>query len=368
VLYRPPQLDSSVQRAVRFPLAATDYGSALYLLSNISQLSSQHFGLAEESSTITGLWAASTWVPEFFAAPPTLCVAGCSTAEMMKFVRFFAAICRRAISVADLSPRLPLAIGPTLLVVGSGSPKKVLGTWRACSYHDVYIPAGRDRLQQLVCPKAIFSENADAISSWAPEALRVVLLPGNELASLTESDLEAIAAELQPKLQLFRLRSLQSKSVSGNRRCPAEVACSELGREFFSLLAGEPGIPQLLLPMVEQQRQSTAARRLLDPLALVVEVIWMPAHEENQITTSEVRQRVNALLLTRGERLEYSANEIGWKLSDLGLRRHRNSKGMVLKFSREVRKRMHGLAGQFGLKLRKVDGCEDCAPVQVIQQ
>jgi len=165
VLYRPPQLDSSVQRAVRFPLAAIDYGSAVSLLSSISQLSSQHFGLAEESSTISALWVASTWVPEFFAAPPTLCVAGCSTAEMMKFVRFFAAICRRAISVADLSPRLPLAIGPTLLVVGSGSPKKVLGTWRACSYHGVYIPAGRDRLQQLVCPKAIFSENPDAIGS-----------------------------------------------------------------------------------------------------------------------------------------------------------------------------------------------------------
>ena len=303
---------------------------------------------------------------EFFAAPPTLCVAGCSTAEVMRFFRFLAAICRRAITVADLSPRLPLPLGPTLLVVGSGSPKKVLGTWRACSYHGVYIPAGRDRLQQLVCPKAIFSENPDAISSWAPEALRVVLLPRNELASLTESDLKAIAAELQPKLQLFRLRSFHPKSAPGNHRCPAEVASSDLEREFFSLLAGEPGISNLLLPLVEQQRQSIATRRLLDPLALVVEVIWMPAHEENQITTSEVRQRVNALLLTRGERLEYSVNEIGWKLSDLGLGRQRTAKGMVLKFSLEVRKRIHGLAGQFGLRSRKVDGCEDCAPVQVV--
>jgi len=272
------------------------------------------------------------------------------------------------VTVADLTPRLPLEMGPTLLVVESDLSKKLHRTWRACSYHGVYLPAGGGRLQQLVCPKAIFSENPDAISSWATEALRVVLLPGNERAILTESDLEAIAAELQPKLQFFRLRSLQSKSALRNFRCPAEVASSELGREFFSLLAGEPGIPKLLLPIVEQQRQSTAARRLLDPLAVIVEVIWAPAHEENQITTSEVRQRVNALLLTRGERLEYSANEIGWKLSDLGLRRHRNSKGMVLKFSREVRKQIHGLAAQFGLKSRKVDGCEDCAPVQVIEQ
>jgi hypothetical protein len=263
---------------------------------------------------------------------------------------------------------LPLAICPTLLVVESGLSKKLRGTWRACSYHRVYLPAGGGRLQQLVCPKAIFSKNPDAISSWATEALRVVLLPGNELASLTESDLEAIAAELQPKLQLFRLRSLQPKSAPVNHRCPAEVACSELGREFFSLLAGEPGIPKLLLPIVEQQRQSTTARRLLDPLAVIVEVIWTPAHEQPQITTSEVQQRVNALLRTRGESLEYSANEIGWKLSDLDLRRHRTAKGMVLKFSWEVRRQIHALGGQFGLKLRKVDGCEDCAPVQVIEQ
>jgi len=64
-------------------MVATDYGSTVSLLSNISQLSSQYFGLSEESSTITALWAAGTWVQEIFAAPPTLCIAACSLADAM---------------------------------------------------------------------------------------------------------------------------------------------------------------------------------------------------------------------------------------------------------------------------------------------
>jgi hypothetical protein len=57
---------------------------------------------------------------------------------------------------------------------------------------------------------------------------------------------------------------------------------------------------------------------------------------------------------------------LGWKLRDLGLNRHHNGKGKVLRVSREMRGRIHQLAAQFGLKLPKVADCADCENAQTI--
>ena len=74
---------------------------------------------------------------------------------------------------------------------------------------------------------------------------------------------------------------------------------------MFALLAGESGVPKLLLPVVEEQRRASAAERSRDPLAAIIEVIWAPAHEQSAIATSEVQQRVNVLLQARGEKLAF---------------------------------------------------------------
>jgi hypothetical protein len=139
-------------------------------------------------------------------------------------------------------------------------------------------------------------------------------------------------------------------------------------RELLSLFGDEPGAPELFQPVVEQQRQVAEARRQVDPWAVIIESIWAAAHRQEAIATSEVQQRVNALLRGRGENLEFSANEIGWKMSDLGLRRKRNAKGMFLKFTQPVRAQIHGLAEKFRLPVPKMEGCRECAPVQMIEQ
>jgi hypothetical protein len=101
-------------------------------------------------------------------------------------------------------------------------------------------------------------------------------------------------------------------------------------------------------------------------MAVIIEAIWAPSHQQSVITTLELQKRVNALLLVRGETVELSVREVGWKLTDLGIPRKRNAKGMFLKFS-EVGTQIHGLAQQFGLTLPKMDGCAQCASVQLVE-
>jgi hypothetical protein len=75
------------------------------------------------------------------------------------------------------------------------------------------------------------------------------------------------------------------------------------------------------------------------------------------------QQRVNTLLRSRGECVEFGTREIGWKAADLGLPRQRTAQGKILKFSAELRAHIHRLARQFGLPL-EVQGCADCAGME----
>jgi len=364
VRYVPPDLDRMTRNAIRFPAGVAEYGTIVTLLSKVMQLFNRCWGLSDECGMIVALWVLSGWVPERFLAPPILCISCVSRELVMALFRFFRALCRRAIAITRLSEEL-LFVRPTLLVVDAELSEKALASWRDSNYQNVYVPKAGGSLRQLSSSKALSSATGD-FGWWGEEALNIVLLPDAMIPA--EADLEAIAAEFQPQFELCRLRHLQARAQPVTCQWPAELSVSTLGRQFFRLLADEPGSEALLLPLLEQQRQTTAARRTLDPLAVIIEVIWMPSHQSELIPVSEVRDRVNALLRNRGEQLEYKVTEIGWKLRDLELPRQRRAKRMVLRFSRELRKRIHGLAGQFGLTLTPVDGCPDCAaPVQVVE-
>jgi hypothetical protein len=83
---------------------------------------------------------------------------------------------------------------------------------------------------------------------------------------------------------------------------------------------------------------------------------------------SEVQKRVNALLFGRGENIVHSTREIGWKLREMALKRDRTAKGMELRFSSDLRARVHTLARQFGLNLPKREGCDYRSPGEVPQK
>jgi len=99
---------------------------------------------------------------------------------------------------------------------------------------------------------------------------------------------------------------------------------------------------------------------------VIVEVIWAPLHEKKEIAISRITELANALLRGRGETLEYGAAEIGWKLRNLGIYRHRNGGGMILRPSRDNSVIVHQLAQRLDLSLSPVSGCVDCVPAEVV--
>jgi hypothetical protein len=140
------------------------------------------------------------------------------------------------------------------------------------------------------------------------------------------------------------------------------------GRDLPACIAEDPEIRKALTPLLEAHELDMQASRALNPDVVIVEVVWAPAHEEKEISTAKITERVNALLRDRGEIWQYNVREIGWKLANLGLSRRHNGKRKVVRFTREMRRRVHQLAAQFGLQLPKVADCDDCKGTQLIGQ
>src|SRR5205823_3149507 len=138
---------------------------------------------------------------------------------------------RRALILADLSLRAPMELHPTLLTFHSGLSRKQLTTWRACSQRGVYLPCPRGELKAMDCAKAIYSEKDDLGRSWGDEAVCIGLLPENSSVQLSDCDLDEIANEYQPQLELFRLRRLYSRTKVNERSCPADFTGSNFTRE-----------------------------------------------------------------------------------------------------------------------------------------
>ena len=94
-------------------------------------------------------------------------------------------------------------------------------------------------------------------------------------------------------------------------------------------------------------------------------MIWTVLHDgQKEATITRIAELANVLLHSRGETLDHSPEELGWKLRNLGLYRKRGRNGMVLRFDRQTVRRIHELARQFALEVQPVEGCRDCTEAE----
>ena len=259
-----------------------------------------------------------------------------------------------------LNTSLPFYLHPTLLVNVPSVSTRVGSFWRASNYRGAVIPGPRGTMRSLACAKIIFCETEAARIAWGPEALHIALLPtSQDFPSLSELEETQLAAEYQPQLLMFRLRTLSSQYQS-DPSSPPSFPGFPRGGSLPACIAEDPDILEASRPMLEAHEQDLRASRGRDPLVASVEAVWAPSHTTKEMSTDAITKRVNALLGERGETLRYNSKEIGWKLKSLGLLTQHNGKRKALRFTRDVRRQIHRLAEQFGLQPPKVANCADC--------
>lgn len=366
-LYHPPFLPASVLAAIRFACEPADYGSPTELFWNTVGLFPRYMGFSRELAAFMSRIVFCSWFPEWDVRPLTLCISGLDMDRVMRLFRLLHALCRHPLVVAELSFNLPLSLCLTLLVNGPTMSPRMAERWRTSNYFGAFVPGTRGTLRNVSCSKIIYCESEHVREVWGSEAVDIVIAPTTEtLPPLTESEATQIAAEFQGQLLLFRLHHLSEMYQSAASSSQPGSGELERGGSLPACIAKDPEILKALAPLFEAREQDLQARRSLEPPAVIVEVIWPACHQGKEITTTQVATWVTALLRSRGEIQEYDAKRIGWALKKLGLDRHDNGKNRVLRFSSEMRRRVHQLAAQFGLTLPKFPGCPDCGGPQLI--
>lgn len=360
IVYQPPKLTPSLRQAIRFPSAPADYGCLRSLFGDISAVYERR-GLALEAARGCSWVTVASWVPEVLPTSLNVLFCGTQIGQAAALFAVFGSICRRALTVPELTRNVPFSIRPTLLAL---SADKQQSFWRASNFRGVQIPRAGGAVDTFAGTRLLFVEDSAALSAWGADALRIMVMPYPNLLPPSESELTDIANEFQPKLLMFRLRRLnQQVDQTPSRQARANRFDSwPLARGLLACVRDVPSIVTSVIPLLEAQQDDLREQQEGDPFRAILESLWTPSHESGEMTVADLTKRVNAILRSRGETSDLSSKQVGWKLRQLGLRRSRNAPGKFLRFSRDLRRQLHRLVRSFQLDLPKIAGCRDCRP------
>jgi hypothetical protein len=359
IAYFPPRLEPSLYGALKFPGPPVEYGSLTELFNQAVAIVEER-GFSSDIGRYSGLLSLASWVPELFFDPPTLIISGEEMKQAAVLFSLLNCMCRRPFLTAQLSRSLPFEVQPTLLVLAPDTSAKACAFWRAANIRSVRVPSRRGTVDSLACTRVFFVSDDEALASWGAEALRLPLLPCTQLLPATEDELAGIANQLQPRFLMFRLRQLAQINRTAPPKTQTQFANHEISRQLLALVQGEPKIVASITPVLEAQQREFREYQQRDPYRAILESVWSPSHECKEISVAEVTKRVNDILRSRGETSISDSRVIGWKLRKLGLPRGRNGDGKHLRFSRQIRLQIHGLASKFQVKLRTFEDCPDC--------
>jgi hypothetical protein len=194
-------------------------------------------------------------------------------------------------------------------------------------------------------------------------AIQVFLPPFSLRApALDQRVQDEIASQFQPRLLMYRLKNIPKLEETQVDLSNFTLTMRPLARTLAMCFPGNPKVVREVVELLQPQNEEIRARRFLDPRCAIVEILLAATHEakKRELIVDELTKQLNTLLWTRGERVEYSAETVGWQLRGLGLPRHTSSAGRQVILDRENSKRLHCLAQGFEMLMVRVEGCPDC--------
>lgn len=365
--YVPAAVNAGTLRAIRFPNEAKDYVSTELLFRNILDVLRRFFPLPDRELNLVAYWVLASWFPDVLPMAPTLVISGPSPAYVARFLRLLKCLCRRGLRLAELNPAglcaLPMKLQPTLLAEQTTLTRSMAGLFRASSSRGLYITRSGDFLD-LHCVQALFSarNGFDAIATES--ALRVAVVPAESGGpSLNERAEEEVAAEFQPLLLEYRLRNHRAVSQSNFDVPEFTPGLRDLARSLGAVIVDDPELAGRIVTLLAPQDAHARACRTTLPEVAIITVALALVHERKlqRMLSKDLTLLVNAALRANGEIVEYSPEEIGWRLSRLGLYAHRMAGGNGIRFDRDFSRSVHDLARKFAVEiLPGSPECPDC--------
>ena len=367
--YEAPELDAILWRAMRLPAGCRDYGSARALFDGIRGLFQRQLGLPEPESSLLACFAISTWLADRLPSAPGLIISGPDKELGIDVLRLLSCVCRHPLMLAELTPgsfrSLPMQLSLTLLLDQQRLRPNVQRLLRASSYPGMLLPGNRGCVVDLYGPKAIFCGNDSAVDTLSGGVIQISVAPSQLRSALDPQVENEIATRFQPRLLMYRLKN--SRKVGDSRVDVSNFtfATRQLARTLAGCFPEDSKLARDTVHLLQPQDEEIRERRFRDVNCAIVEILWGMIHggKQREARVDELAKEANALLRSHGEILEYSAEEVGWRLHDLNIRRHTRSSGRQVLLGRDTSQSVHRLARVYDLPCLQPaqTGCPDCS-------
>ena len=375
--YVAPEITASLYHAIRLPIKSTGYGSLEDLFSGIAELFRNHSGLSDRQSRLLTAFALTTWVADRLPIAPPVVISAPDEASGINVLRLLSCICRRPLLLGETTASgfrtLPMHLGITLLINQQSMKPNLQRLLRASTFRGLNLPGNQGSLVDLYGPKAILCGSDAELNCLGDGALQISMAPSRlPSTEFDERKQDEISMEFQPRLLYYRLRHFATVNDSQVEVVEFTSAIRPLAAAFAKCLADNQKLAHDTIHLLRRQDDDVKGKRFLDVNCVVVEILSTLVHDPKQksIQVVELAKYVNALLRSRGETIEYSAEEIGWSLSKLNIRRHTTSSGRQIPLGRDNGIIVHQTAAGYGLECaqRVHDGCTTCEPQVAIDK
>lgn len=372
-VYEAPELDATLSRAVRLPARCCDYGSARELFVEIRDLVQHNVHLPDSESGLVACFAISTWIADRLTSAPVLTICGTNEQLGIELLRLLSCICRHPLMLAELTPSgfcaLPMHLSLTLLLNQQRLKDTMQRLLRTSTHRGLHVLGNGGRVLDLFGPKAIVSGDVAWLEALGGEAIRISMSPSLvQPLALDEQLQDEIAHDFQPRLLMYRIRNLRKPSTARVDVSNYAFATRQLAGTLAQCFPENSKLAREVIQLLQSQDKEARVRRSYNVDCVIVEILWHAIHHEKQrqLSVAQLAKDVNALLRDRGESLQYSPEEIGWRLTALSIPRHTNSSGREILLGGDTRQNIHRLAKAYELECAQLayTGCPNCLSVK----
>jgi len=373
-IYEVPELASSLYRATRLPSRCTKYGSARSLFAAIADLFKHHLDLPARECSLLACFSISTWLADRLPTAPSLAISGPDQELGIDALRLLSCVCRHPLMLAEVTPvgfrSLRPQLSLTLLLDQQELKPNMQRLFRASSYRGLHVPGNRGSVVDLYGPKAIFCGTDAPVDTLGGGVIHISVTPSqSQSCALDEQVQNEIANHFQPRLLMYRLKNSGKVCESRVEASEFTFAMRQLARSVAMCFPEDAGLAREAVELLRTQDEEVRAQRSRDVNCAIVEILLGIIHQRKQraVKVDELAKDLNALLQSRGELIEYSAEEIGWKLKGLNIQRHSDRCGRQVLLERDTSQNVHRLARAYDLPCRQcVEGdCPDFTLPQV---
>ncbi|MGC2190092.1 MAG: hypothetical protein WA607_16850, partial [Candidatus Sulfotelmatobacter sp.] len=323
--YEAPELGPSLYRATRFPSRCDDYDSAPHLFAAIADLFMRRLDLPERESRLLTCFSISTWLADRLPSAPSLAISGPSQELGIDVLRLLSCVCRHPLMLAEVTPvgfrsfrlRLPL----TLLLDQQELKPNMQRLFRASSRRGLRVPGNGGSVVDPYGPIAILFGNDAVVDTLGGGVIHISVTPPKlQSSALDEQVQNEIANDFQPRLLMYRLKNHGKVSAPRIEVPEFTFDMRQLARSVAMCFPEDTQLAREAVQLLRPQDEEVRGQRSRDVNCATVEILFGNIHQRKQraVRVDELAKDLNALLQSRGELIEYSAAEIGWKLKGLG--------------------------------------------------